>query len=1550
MDKIVIYIDINNQIIEYILPAYNNRKGILNLYLETGIREFLISYEVWDGEWHFLTNDYIRLSQNHKIVEDKVLCEGDVLQGKVYANENRFILMINILNQETAVYEKYDIRNSNSISIGSHANCDIVCNEKFISSIHAVLTMHDNGWYIYDQSSNGTYLNHHKIGQERRLHVFDTIYMVGFKVVYLGCVLAINRTHSTQVKLPIADLALITNYNLFKDQAMFSRSPRLIEPFDMSEIELEMPPSPIKQTKTPLIFILGPSLTMPVPILMTVLFNVLMNSGRGTSVLSYFGMAISVLMFAGLGVMWTLLRNKYDRRMLAENEEARINAYNNYIMQNVSLLEEKHNYNKKILERKYINAQTLAEHIQKNNISLWNRNINHEDFLQIRMGIGTMESPNEVHVPKERFSVEQDSLATLPYAVYDKYKYLSPVPKLLDLKKHKIIGVVGNTTGLQKIANNIILQLAALHSYTDIRMAFFLQELGEEIQLEWTKWLPHVFSDDKKVRYISNSENSYKNVLYALTNELRSRKEQQKENLVKKRYTKHYIVFSTNKSLFENEMIYKYMVDEADYGFTFILLHGTMDALPNECKTIVGHTDKMNGIYQLDESITNKQLIQFDEISNIKSEEFARQISGVYINEQSEGTIPESIDYFESMKISNIEQWDLLKHYKENRSFEGMKALIGMSAGNKPIYLDIHEKKHGPHGLVAGTTGSGKSETIQTFIISLALNYHPDEVAFILIDYKGGGMANAFLGMPHLAGTITNLGREDNENMESIDDNQTRRALISIRSEIKRRQTIFNRYKVNHIDLYMRMYRDGKAKEPMPHLIIISDEFAELKKEQPEFIKELVSTARVGRSLGIHLILATQKPGGVVDDEIWSNSRFKLCLRVQDKQDSLGMLKRPEAAFLTTTGRAYLQIGNDEVFELFQSAYSGAIYEAKDELVVGQNEEITMIELDGTEAIIKTKEKTGNESTKTQLETCVNYIIQIANEKKIRYTDPLWLPQLPAVITLKELENRYKLNYQDSKIAMIGLVDHPEKQNQYPLVIELDKWWNLIVVGKSGSGKTSLLQTFACSIIRHYQPSEIQMYCLDFSSRTFKVFEKAPHFGGIIFSDENEKVTRLFKLIEQKVKQRKNQFGQAGVGSYLEYSKIDNEIPMIVVLIDNYFEFVELYSDLEENFLKLTREGNKYGIQFLVTMNNMNDMRYKVKQNFSKIIPIQLNEKGDYMDALGKTPEIMPTLKNGRGLIMYEEALEFQTALMEEGGSEVERKEALDKELKQYMQSYQGISAEKVPILPKNQAYANLFKEQEDRVGMEGKIPIGYVTEDISIASIDLHTSYCISVSSINNTSIVAYMNQILYYCNKKEIDCHFVHVNQNMSGFKVGFADGIYQNYDDLYTLLVRLKEEFRNRSTEWKTYSTTNKEADMESFCYQNFRKIIVIIDDMGAFEEIVYNTINRESMSALVEMFLKEGMGRGIYMFAGYPVDMNSNLLYMAASKSFMGYKKGIHFGGQLNQQKLFELVLPMSQQMKHQPDNIGFCIQNGNPIQIYIPNRLEEDGESYGCTNL
>ena len=275
--------------------------------------------------------------------------------------------------------------------------------------------------------------------------------------------------------------------------------------------------------------------------------------------------------------------------------------------------------------------------------------------------------------------------------------------------------------------------------------------------------------------------------------------------------------------------------------------------------------------------------------------------------------------------VGRVEQLNVYDRWKNNDTTMSLQAPVGIDATGIQIALDVHEKYHGPHGLIAGSTGSGKSEFIITYILSLAINYHPDDVNFVLIDYKGGGLAGAFqkrdIKLPHLVGTITN-----------IDTVGLQRSLASIQSELRKRQIQFNKAREltdeSTIDIYkyQKLYHDGIVKKPIPHLFIICDEFAELKQQQPDFMDELISVARIGRSLGVHLILATQKPAGIVNDQIRSNSKFGICLKVQDRSDSVDVIKRPDAAKLKKAGQFFLNVGNDELFVLGQSGWAGAGY------------------------------------------------------------------------------------------------------------------------------------------------------------------------------------------------------------------------------------------------------------------------------------------------------------------------------------------------------------------------------------------------------------------------------------------------------------------------------------------------------------------------------------------------------------------------------------------------------------------------------------------------
>lgn len=607
-------------------------------------------------------------------------------------------------------------------------------------------------------------------------------------------------------------------------------------------------------------------------------------------------------------------------------------------------------------------------------------------------------------------------------------------------------------------------------------------------------------------------------------------------------------------------------------------------------------------------------------------------------------------------------------------------------------------------------TGSGKSEFLLTYILSMAVNFHPDEVAFVLIDYKGGGLAGAFddpahgVHLPHLIGTITNL-----------DGSTIQRSIMSIQSELLRRQRIFNEVKnitdegTMDIYKYQRLYRNGAVSEPIPHLFIISDEFAELKQQQPEFMDNLISIARIGRSLGVHLILATQKPSGVVNDQIRSNTKFRVCLKVQDKSDSIDMLQRPEAAELKDTGRFYLQVGYNELFALGQSAWSGADYYPEDEVVVQLDDSVQFIDAVGSGLLEAKPKTTRGASCGTQLVSAVKMLSDIAEENGIKCR-PLWQPALPKKIELEKISTE-KYNKQNAVVcADLGLLDDPSNQKQFTLNFDFSHCRNLLIVGDQGSGKTTLIQSILYSLTSDYSPEELNYYILDYSSRMFKVFSNLPHCGGVFFEEDTSRLESLFKLISSIVTERKRLFTALEVDSFDAACAVQ-KLPLILVVIDNYSAFAstKLGEALSGMLYTCVKNYTNYGIKFVVSCNRLNEMPMRTKQEFVDRICLHVKDKYDFGDVLGCKVQYVPGETPGRGLYEYEGLpLEFQAAMFKPEEDSARRIKLLKMFADNIANAYVGSSsALRLPTLSETQTYEE-FSQQFD----EARFPLGYSLKD----------------------------------------------------------------------------------------------------------------------------------------------------------------------------------------------------------------------------------------------
>lgn len=948
---------------QFLLPAINNSE--YSIILDNDIfsldRDVELRMEVIENCWQFLFSDLYTIegTVSHESYFGTDIKDGDLLTVILSGNEH-ISIMVDETESSFKVFEKYDIQGINEITIGRNDTNDIVYDTRnLISGVHAVIHQNASQCVIEDKSSNGVFVNFRRIVGSKQLEFGDCINLFGLSIVYLGNLLAVNSQNDS---FKLND----DKFKRYSDEeeknttlpspvgahkkTLYHRSPRQMYKIDNDTVEIEDPPPPKILDKKPIGMIIGPPMTMALPMLLGCALSIYSTrvNGSSSSAFMYTGL-VTAVSSAVIGTIWALVNLNAERKRTREEELHRFEAYGEYLIKCSNQIKEKYEKNTNSLNAMYISADQCCRYDAENPY-LWNRNSNHEDFLSHRLGTGNMPFQVQINIPKEKFTLINDSLAEKPAMIQQSFQELHDVPLCIDLAEHRMVGVVGGSKkrGALDIMHILVAQIAAANCYTDVKMAFIYDE-GKDDAADWEylKWFPHVWAEDKKSRYIAKNHVEARDVLYEITTVLRTRRENRGASMSRqdKLPLPQFIVFMSNPEILEGELITKYITDENNQDITTVFLTDGYENLPNECGYIIQNDDSFRGMYGIEEDVEDRKKVSFDVISNVQLETMARTLANIQVHEtQSGGDIPTSLSFFDMYGVKRLEELNVLDKWRKNRTYDSMKAVIGQKAGGSSWYLDIHEKYHGPHGLIAGTTGSGKSETLQTYILSLAVNFSPDDVGFFIIDYKGGGMANLFDGLPHMIGQISNLS-----------GNQVKRAMVSIKSENKRRQRIFNEHGVNNINLYTRLYKNNEAKIPVPHMFIIIDEFAELKREEPDFMRELISVAQVGRSLGVHLILATQKPSGTVDDNIWSNSKFRLCLRVQDRQDSNDMLHRPDAAYITQAGRCYMQVGNDELFELFQSGFSGAVYD--DESGSMKSDIAHMLSMSGKAALIGNRMK-----------------------------------------------------------------------------------------------------------------------------------------------------------------------------------------------------------------------------------------------------------------------------------------------------------------------------------------------------------------------------------------------------------------------------------------------------------------------------------------------------------------------------------------------------------------------------------------------------------------
>jgi len=482
----------------------------------------------------------------------------------------------------------------------------------------------------------------------------------------------------------------------------------------------------------------------------------------------------------------------------------------------------------------------------------------------------------------------------------------------------------------------------------------------------------------------------------------------------------------------------------------------------------------------------------------------------------------------------------------------------------------------------------------------------------------------------------------------------------------------------------------------------------------------LVSIARVGRSLGVHLILATQKPSGVVDDQIWSNSRFKIALKVADRSDSNEMLHTPDAAEITQTGRAYLQVGNNEVYELFQSAWSGADYQPeKDDMGIEDhtiyliNElgqyEILNEDLSGLEDADEIKE------VPTELDAIVHNIHLLCEEQKIPPVPQPWLPPLKERIALEELEEvqpAIAWAQEKSLSILLGMADIPQAQKQEAVSINLAKDGHVLLYGSPGTGKTTFLQSAGMDLARKFSPKDLTMYLMDFGTNGLAPLSKLPQVADIMPLDQTEKISKFVRIMEKELNRRKKLLADYGVGTLELYRQASGqEEPAIVILLDSYEAFKEeaYEAELFKLLVRISREGLSIGVHLLMTAGRQSNLRAQLYSNFKHQLSLPQNEASEVRTIVGSTSLAM-TMEDikGRALMKREEVDVIQLALPVPGDNENQVLNNLRQEVASLQEAWTGQRPSAIPMVPEELTETDFYSRASVQTAYEhGLVPLG---------------------------------------------------------------------------------------------------------------------------------------------------------------------------------------------------------------------------------------------------
>ena len=1020
------------------------------------------------------------------------------------------------------------------------------------------------------------------------------------------------------------------------------------------------------------------------------------------------------------------------------------------------------------------------------------------------------------------------------------------------------------------------------------------------------------------------------------------------------------------------------LMDGQMLGAGILFLVPDRSKVPSRCLSVVevddDPQDEDAAIFRYAETgfnsilyVGNTKLVSTHE----KAREFSRNLEMVDVRRGYGSSLAATVTLMEMLNVTTLDQLQQMAQENWRRSMDPKSAdwlytAVGLLSGNEPRVLTFSAKADGVHGIIAGSTGSGKSELLMTMIIGMALNFNPTVLNFVLVDYKGGSAFEPFKHLPHAVDIVSNL-----------DQSATARVFASIIAELDRRQRLNTYTNSKDIVHYRRKGLNIEPdRPPYPHLFIIIDEFAEMISGNAEYKAQLESITRLGRALGVTLILAAQRPVGVTD-QMRANIKFRISLRVETPDDSREVLRRADAAFLPPgiPGRGYLQIGNENI-ELIQTAYTGGDYKGPQE----ENAVPNVIWVDrprksaaqkATEppklydVIVEMMANLAQQESRPQwrpwpeflpLQTGTNVLslqtpldtayMKDADIELLRPTDS----EKVVGLSLNEKATTFwdgdDFHYEGAgwgKTAMkplIGLVDNPYQASQKPLKVDFPNG-HAVVFGASGRGKTTFLRTIITSLALTHSPDELHIYILDFGGRAMTFLSDLPHVGAVVTSEEEERVLRALRRVNDIIDQRQVLFSEAKVNSLDSYNLAHPEkiLPAVLVVIDNFAEFKEYYEGLMGPLISLVRESRAYGVHFLFSADTPNSLSGKLYNLITERFTLKLSDPSEYGEIVGRGVPADLSAVPGRGYVRVGTMpLEFQTALTftpEEGDpGGISKISKMCLRLAEFWEGkWKGEKPSTVETLPLRYSLDNLLKQATLPEIRRLNAVMGIDDRTLGPALIDIerqgpHMVVIGQPFSGKTTTLRTMMLSIAANYSPDEVMMVLIDFSRKLwkaSQTSLANIPHVVQTIDDIE----QLDDFLENMKVECAEFDTKPKR-----------RKILIFIDNYDAFTE----EASRKKMSFFenLSMLIRK------YQTAGVFLVVSGSLAIMSSSDDLRKVYAAPNFGIALKSADAVDRLngkFPRSLADAELPMGRAFTVRSGttNMLQIATPYANEEDVE-------